>query len=81
MAINPFGDSSVNELKEVTMTKTVKVKDRETLEAWLNEKLEVATGHCAAGTCAIDLIIEAGFTLTPPKIKTTRGGGGGGSAG
>ncbi len=63
--------------KTVEITKTVPVADHESLEAYLNIKLE---GHLSqnlrdggeskkqVGTRALALIIEAGFTLTPPVV-------------
>lgn len=65
------------EMKHVTVTKTVPVNNRETLEVWLNEQLaEWLTGQrdgggnkLVAGRRAIDLILEAGFTLEPPVLN------------
>ncbi len=63
--------------QEVTMTKKFAVNNRETLAEWLNQRLAdfLANGmrdggasQSAAGSKALDLIEEAGFTLTPPKV-------------
>lgn len=65
-----------NGYKTVSMTKSVPVADTESLKAWLNEQLsdwlsgqrDGGTNKMVAGSKAVDLIIEAGFTLNPPKV-------------
>lgn len=61
----------------VEITKTVPVADYETLEAFLNQELEKHIGKDlrdggaskrTAGAKALDLIMEAGFTLTNPVV-------------
>jgi len=65
--------------KTVTITKTVPVNNRETLDAYLNDQLkewigdgkkDAGTRNATAGSKAIRLIEEAGFKLQPPA--TTR---------
>ena len=62
--------------KTVTMTKTVPVADRESLAVWLDQKMaewlkdkrDAGASKKTAGTHALKLIAEAGFTLQSPQI-------------
>ncbi len=63
----------------VEITKTVPVADYETLEAYLNISLEkwATSGHdekTRAGTKALEMIKETGFTLLPPEVKRSTSG-------
>jgi len=63
-------------LKTVTVTKTVAVTDIVTLTAWLDHELsgwltgqrDGGANKNTAGRKAIDLILEAGFTIHSPKV-------------
>lgn len=61
------------DIQEVTITKTVPVIDRESLEAWLNEQLVNYMGDInphnmpTIGSVALNLIEQAGFKITPPS--------------
>lgn len=67
-----------NSYKTVEITKTVPVADLESLRVWLNQELRDWMGNgkrddgmskVLAGSKAIDLIEEAGFTIKPPAVK------------
>lgn len=67
-------------MKEVTITKTVPVNNIETLRAWLSGQLRdyldkpegvcLDTRKALVGSRAIDLILEAGFTIEPLRTKS-----------
>ena len=68
--------------KTVKITKSVPVVDRESLIEYLNQQLKVwigeekrdkSTSIVCAGLKTIELIEEAGFTITPPRVGVKRG--------
>lgn len=70
--------TTLDSYKTVEVTKTVPVADLESLRAWLDQQLEDWIGEgkrdgglskTTAGSRAITLIEEAGFTITPPTVK------------
>lgn len=64
----------MTEMKHVTITKTVPVNNRETLEVWLNREMskfmsdqrDGGQNQLHAGRIALNLIELAGFTLQSP---------------
>lgn len=73
-----------NSYKTVEIKQIVPVADLESLRVWLNQELGDWMGNgkrdggmskALAGSKAIDLIEEAGFTITPPRVNrgNTRG--------
>jgi hypothetical protein len=66
----------MKEYKTVTVTKKVPVSDQQSLAVWLDVQLydyvvprrDGGLRQRSAGTKAIELILEAGFTLNPPQV-------------